>query len=783
MNQDNSTNTEETLGSLGQELRNEYDRKRRLLSFSEYFDLVARDPVRHARNSAQYVKDAFDHFGDYDVHRPGGQTRRFRLFDCEFDGGRNRLVGQEQVQNDVYRILDGFVRQGKVNRLVLLHGPNGSAKSTFVEVLSRALKHYSTLEDGACYRFNWVFPLAKSEHGGIGFSPGTEPLAAETDSYAHYPDEAVEARLTDELRDHPLLLIPAGRRRELLEELLEQAGASDFKISDYLLHGDLSHRNRQIFETLLAAHQGDYQEVLRYVQVERYFLSRRYRTGLVTVEPKMAVDARTRQLTMDRNLATLPPVLQNIELLGYSGELVDANRGVIEFSDLLKRPVEAFKYLIHMVETGRVNLEGALLYTDSVFFGSTNELHLAAFREVADFSSFRGRLELVRVPYLLDHRVEAEIYSDQLAGETGGRHVAPHTVEVAAMWAVMTRLHPPNPESYDKEAREVVQELTPLEKARLYSEGLLPSRFGGEKLKALQRSVERMVHEYDAKDIYEGFSGASPRVLLQVLFGAAQRTDEPFLSPLTVTDEVAKLCEKKSLFDFLRREAHPKGFFDAREALEQVFTYLVGAVEKEMWDAVGLVEEEQVGKLLEKYVDHVSSWVKGEKIRNPMTGEHEEPDVTLMEDVEGRLGIEEEDRDAYRNEVITRIAAWALAHRGESPDLPGIFARELRQLKDQVFEERRGTLRSILEDVVLLVDEGEDGVDVDRLPAAKSALGELIDRMSYSERSAREIVGFFLRQTAERGGAKEEGEEAEEPAEEPEGEGEAEEDESSDDEQ
>jgi predicted Ser/Thr protein kinase len=735
------------LDIIGNSLRREYNRKRRLLSFAEYFELVAADPVLHARDAARYVKDAFDYFGRYAVPRPGGKVNRFKLFDCEFDGGTNCLVGQEGVQNTVYQILEGFVRQGKINRLILLHGPNGSAKSTFVEVLSRALKHYSTLEEGACYRFNWVFPVGKLDRGDIGFSPETRTRKGDTDSYAHLPDKVVEARLTDELRDHPLLLIPAGRRRELLGELFEAAGASHEKLSDYILYGDLSHRNRQIFETLLAAHHGDYEQVLRYVQVERYFLSRRYRTGLVTVEPKMAVDARTRQLTMDRNLSTLPPTLQNIELFGYSGELVDANRGVIEFSDLLKRPVEAFKYLLHMVETGRVTLEGALLYTDTVFFGSTNDLHLAAFREMPDFSSFRGRLELVRVPYLLDYRVEADIYSDQLSGETGGRHIAPHAVEVAALWAVLTRLHRPDPEHYPEQVRDVIESVEPLEKARLYSDGLLPDRLGGKKLELLKNAIEDMVREYDGWQAYEGSSGASPRVLLQVLLGAAQKDEKPFLSALGVLEDLEWVCRQSSLFDFLRRKKQPGGYFDAEKATAEARKYLVEVVEAEMWDAVGLVEEEKVGKLLRRYVAHVSSWVKNEKIRNPITKQLEDPDAQLMQEVEERLEIGE-DVETYRNEVITRVAAWVIAHREDRPNLAEIFARELRHLKDKVLAERAETLWSILEDVLRLADEGPQSLEGERLSKAQSVLADLTGPKGYNRQSAREIIGFFLRQAA-----------------------------------
>src|SRR5439155_3679222 len=160
--------------------------------------------------------------------------------------------------------------------------------------------------------------------------------------------------------------------------------------SDYIRYGDLGHKNKQIFEALLVAYKGDYLKVMRHVQVERFYFSRRYRMGAVTVEPQLAVDARSRQLTMDRSLQALPAALQSLSLYEYSGELVDANRGVIEYSDLLKRPLEAYKYLLGTVEQSRVAVDNTILFLDLIFIGSSNESHLAVFKEIPEFQSFKG---------------------------------------------------------------------------------------------------------------------------------------------------------------------------------------------------------------------------------------------------------------------------------------------------------------------------------------------------------------------------------------------------------
>ena len=77
----------------------------------------------------------------------------------EFVRGEGRVAGQEEVQWDVYRCLANFAREGRVNKLILLHGPNGSAKSSFVRALMMGLDAYSRKPEGVLYSFNWIFNL------------------------------------------------------------------------------------------------------------------------------------------------------------------------------------------------------------------------------------------------------------------------------------------------------------------------------------------------------------------------------------------------------------------------------------------------------------------------------------------------------------------------------------------------------------------------------------------------------------------------------------------------
>jgi len=205
------------------------------------------------------------------VRYPWGEVCRWKLFDVPWANGEDRLFGQEAMQQQTYKVLRTFVQDGRPNKLILLHGPNGSAKSTVIRCLDRGLEHYSTLEEGALYRFSWIFPGQKITRGGIGFGGG-HPSIDSKDSFAYLPDDEIDARLGDELRDHPLLLVPIEERERMFAKVL--AGRS-FNVCDYLRQGTLSPKNRAIYDALLASYQGDYVQVLRHVRVERFEISHR----------------------------------------------------------------------------------------------------------------------------------------------------------------------------------------------------------------------------------------------------------------------------------------------------------------------------------------------------------------------------------------------------------------------------------------------------------------------------------------------------------------------------
>lgn len=733
------------ISAVAESVEKRFQKGKRVLAFSEYLDLLAGDPMRFARDASRYLRDCFDHYGTTPVEHPWGKFTRWNLFDLPWEPVKvpQALIGQEQVQEEIYRSISNFVREGRPNRLVLLHGPNGSAKSTIVACMMRGLEHYSTLDQGALYRFNWVFPSSKTLRGSLGFSQ--KDPTSQVATYAHLPDDQIDAKLLVEVRDHPLFLVPVDERQKLLERMMndkDREAPSDH-FCDWILRGELSHKSQQVFEALLSSYSGSYTDVLKHVQVERYFISQRYRVGAVTIGPQMSVDAAERQVTMDRSLASLPASLQAITLYEAKGELIDAAGGVLEFSDLLKRPLDAFKYLQLSVETGEVSLSAQNVQLNCVMTGSANELHLDAFREHPEFASFRGRMELIRMPYLRSFKHEQRIYDTHVVPHIR-RHVAPHATTMAAQFAVLTRMRKPNTDKYPRALSNALSGLTAIEKMDLYATGRAPERLESDAQKVLRAGVREVFEESDAYPIYEGRIGASPREVSVVMFDAAQSTVYKCLSPLAVLDEIEQLCTRKAEFEWLQQDSQAGGYHDVKLFRETLSARLLGVWEQELYASSGLVADTQYDELFEKYVQHVSVWTKKERIRNKHTGEYEEPDEGMMREVERLLEVKG-DADEARKSMISAIAAWAIDHPGQKVEGKNVFPNFLRRLRDAIFSDKRTEIAKQARDIVVLVRDEGAGLDDHRRGEVREVLTQLASRFSYCDACSADMASMLVR--------------------------------------
>lgn len=731
------------LEELGTQIKERFLAEKRVLSFEEYLDEFLSNPLRHGRDAATYVRDCFDYFGSIEVDRPSGRLRRFRLFDQEFvQGGeevhsRYRLVAQERLQNAFYGALGNFVREGRANRLLLLHGPNGSAKSTFAACVMRGLEHYAQVPEGAVYRFSWVFPVGHDEKS-IGFGARSK-RPGQHESFAHMDAERVAARLSSHLPEHPLLLLPQVERRQLIRRAYDR-GEIEGEPAAMLWNGELAQENAEVRDALLKAYGGDLTRVLSHVQVERFSISRRYRRGAVTIGPQMTVDAGERQITADRTLAHLPAALSSLSLFEPHGELVDGSFGLIEYSDLLKRPLDAWKYLLMAIETGEVALNFSILPVNAVLLGSTNETHLEAFRQHPEYDSFRARLTLLRAPYLLSYTDEQQIYDSQITPQLRVP-VAPHATYVAALWAVLTRLIRSDPAHYDDpQLGKLAASLTPMEKARLYAEGILPRRLTSEEAKLLRADMSLVAREFDHVTPYEGLFGASPREIRTLLLDAAQTGTEGCLSPLGVLDQIEALCEAGD-YDFLKLDPDG-GYHDPHSFTGQVRDAWLTIFDNEVRSATGLVDEAQYEELFSKYVTQVSLWLKGERARDPLTGESRDPDQTLFSRVEDILDVEEP--EDFRRNLISAVAAHAIDHPGAEVDYTVVFPDVLQRLKEAYFAEHRAQIGTILHHIQLEIDGSADRLEAAQRMAAQQVWQRLRDEYGYCGDCIRSALGVLI---------------------------------------
>ena len=744
------------LQAIGSQVQETFLRNKTILSFQEYLEAFNEHPRIHARSAAQFIRDCFDHYGTETIKTPAGPVRRFKLFDRPFDQdpkdpamlsegeGGAPVSGQEAAQNAIYRILNTFVRAGRINKLILLHGPNGSAKSSIAAAIQRGLEDYSRKEEGALYRYNWIFPSEKLGKGSIGF--GDLKGDGSAGSYAHLEGDDIDARIHCEMKDHPLWLIPRRERRRLLEAECKpdgKDGDGGFILAPALLEGELCHKCRQIYAGLLQSYNGDILRVLRHVQVERFYISRRYMVSAVTVEPQMSVDADVRQLTADRSHSSLPGSLQNFSLYEPYGPLVAGNRGMVEFSDLLKRPLEHYKYLLGTIETGVARMSMFLLHLDTVLMASSNEKHLSAFKEISDFASFKGRIELVRVPYLRRASQEQAIYDQQITPAIG-KHVAPHATSVAAQWAVLTRLKKPVAERYKGEQRKLVDHLAPIEKMRLYDSGAAPDRLSSQQAKELRKQLNTLWHESDTYPSYEGRGGASAREVKTVFFNAAQNLNYKCLTPQAILEELEALVKDKSVYEFLQQEV-VDGYHDHEEFVRLVEGQYLDILDEEVREAMGLVSERQYAELFERYVQHVVAWTRGERLRNKHTGEAERPDEEMMAHTEGIISSGGEDRREFRRGLISAIGA----HRIEYPDsdvidYSQIFPDLFRRLRDHFYDERKRTLKKNSERVLHYLGEEKNQLNPRETAQVESTLSAMKNKYGYCEHCGKDALVLLL---------------------------------------
>lgn len=717
-----------------------FESENRVVSFREYLDGFLDDPRRHGRFAASYVADCFDHFGTEQVERVGGPATRWKLFDAPFDNGRDPLIGQEDVQREFYQALRAFTREGRIDKLIFLHGPNGSAKTTFCELMFRALECYSRTSEGALHRFSWVFPTREAQGKRLGFSDNPNSVSRE-ESYAYLGPDEIAAKIACEMKDPPIFLVPPVLRKDLLPTIWESAESR--RTHRWLFEGELCAKCKKIWEGLFRLHRGNLAEVLRHAQVERYFISQRYRRAAVRVTPQTHVDAAEIQVTADRSFNALPAAFQDVSLFVPVGDLIDGNMGLVEFSDFLKRPFEMNKYLLTTCEKGIVQLPSSIAYLNAVLVATSNEAQLDELKKTAVFPSFNARMDLVTVPYLLQISLEERVYDDLLASEGTRKHVAPHLGRIAATWAVLTRLHRPDPDNYPAELRAILRDLKPLEKARLYDEGMPPVRLNNEDRALLLSHLRHLRDEWRDALHYEGRYGPSAREMRAVLTDCRYDTESPCISPPCLFRQLRRLVKDKSLYEFLRVESDA-GYHDADGLIEVATGVYVEIVRDEVREAMSLVAPDEYRKVFRRYVQQVNALSRREGFVDTVTGKLEVPDEKFISEVESVIG-RGTPSPAFREALIGRIGAWHVDHPGERPDWALLFPDYIEALRDDYYQKNRKTIEAVHASLLLWGSDDMTTLPGDLRKRVNETMQAMVDRFGYCPACAKEAVSFVTK--------------------------------------
>jgi serine protein kinase len=651
-------------------------------------------------------------------------------------------MGHEELQESFRRALEGFIREGRVNRMIMLHGPNGSAKSTFVACMMRGLEAYSRVAEGALYRFSWVFPRGRPVTSPIGFSARrTAARRGDADSFALLPEARIAVKLTSELKDHPLLLLPRADRRTLVERVLpRRARALPARSS---LRASSATRTARSSRRCSPRTEATSHACCRTCRWSAD-ISRRYRSG-ASPSARRCPWTRASGRSPCRPLAL---VAARVALVGHAlRELRPARRGDRRHRGV-QRPAQAPARRVALpllaIEEGTVPLTFSTMTLNALLVASSNEFHLAAFREHHDYASFRGRMLPIVVPYLRDYRQEQAIYDTQIAPHVSVK-VAPHTTYVAALWAVLTRLRRPVASAYENRALGVIAAgLTPLEKAELYADGTVPERLEHDEQLALRAGLGEVYAE-SLVGSFEGLMGASAREIRSVLLEVAADQRARCLAPPAVLARLETLCAEGD-YDFLRLDVD-EGYHDAREFVDVVRARWLDRVDMELRSATGLVGEERYMDLFARYVAQVSHAVKGERWLNPVTQNYEAPDTELLESVEATLEVT--DAAEFRASVLGGLAAWAIDQPDRSADLPltvdfrALFPRQLAKLESAYFEQHRAQIARVGRSIVAVLDGEGARLEAADAQAAEAAWGKLVAR-GYDSDSGRIALAELL---------------------------------------
>ncbi len=645
--------------------------------FEDYLNVVREDP-RVARNAYQRIFDMVMSYGTEEYIDNKKKIVRYNFFKDEIGGGEDAIYGLDIPLMRLVNVFKAAANEyGTEKRIILLHGPVGSSKSTIVRLLKKGLEEYSRTDEGRLFTFSWVLP---------------EDLQHLTGGQEELPDP---------MNEDPLKLIPAEWRRQAIEELGLTDSAYPVKVK-----GDLNPASRFIFKELMNHYDGEWSRVMEHIKVQRLLFSEKDRVGIGTFQPKDEKNQDSTELTGDINYRKIAIYGSDSDprAFNFDGEFCVANRGVIEFVEILKLDVAFLYDLLGATQERKIKPKKfAQTDIDEVIIGHTNEPEYRKLLGNEYMEALRDRTVKIDIPYITKYNEEIRIYKKDFNNEkVKGKHIAPHTIEMAAMWAVLTRLE--DPKKHD---------LTLLQKLKLY-DGKSLTGYTQDNVKELRKETDR-----------EGLAGISPRYIQDKLSNAlVSDKTENSINPFLVLRELESGLDNHGL---INSEDERNRYKELLAVVKQEYE---DTVKNEVQRAIS-ADEEAIAKLCANYIDNLKAYTQREKVRNKYTGQYEEPDERLMRSIEEKIDIPESRKDDFRREIMNYIGALAI----EGEQFTYQTNERLRKaLELKLFEDQKDSIK--LASVVSNVVDRETQEKIDIVKK------RLIRDYGYNEESATDVLNF-----------------------------------------
>jgi len=646
-------------------------------NFEDYLQIVKENP-RVTRTAFQHLYDMITSYGKTEYMDNKKKIVSYNFFKDEKFGGADAIYGLDISLMKLVNVFKSAANQyGPEKRVILLHGPVGSSKSTIARLMKKGREDYSKIPEGTMYTFTWKF-MRKNLDG-----------------------KDVEEIMNCPMHEDPIHLIPAEWRDRVFNEL--GLGNKEYLIPNT---GELCPACRYVFSELSKRYNGDWSKVIKHITVRRLILSEKDRCGIGTFQPKDEKNQDSTELTGDINYRKIAEYGSDSDprAFNFDGEFNIANRGIIEFIEILKLDVAFLYDLLGATQEHKIKPKKfAQTDIDEVIIGHTNEPEFKKLQNNEFMEALRDRTIKVDIPYITKLSEEIKIYSrDFNTKRIKGKHIAPHTVEMAAMWAVLTRLEEPKKHN-----------LTLLQKLKLY-DGKTLSGFTEDNIKELRKETER-----------EGMEGISPRYVQDKMSNSlVSDKAEGCINPFLVLNELEAGMKHHSLVTSKDMRKH---YSDLLNVVKQEYEDII---KNEVQKAIS-ADENAITKLCSNYIDNVKAYTQKEKIKNKYTGQYEEPDERLMRSIEEKIEIPESRKDDFRREIMNYIGALAVDGKGFDYRTN---ERLQKALELKLFEDQKDTIK--LKSLVSAV------VDKDTQEKIDVVKQRLIDGYGYCEICATDVLNF-----------------------------------------